>query len=92
MTLSDLTALLLQFLGKIQSVFVSEMLSSGRLSVKTWPSWPADQPNTPSCEQLVVGVTILRQLSPLGTRESFTSFEKLLHHASPPPALPFLGL
>ena len=32
-------------------------------------------------EQLVVGVIILRQLSPLGTRESLASFEKLHHHA-----------
>lgn len=41
-------------------------------------------------EQLVVGVIILRQLSPLGTRESFTSFEKLRTTTSsrPQPALP----
>lgn len=39
-------------------------------------------------EQLVVGVIILRQLSPLGTRESFASFEKLHHHASPSPRAP----
>jgi hypothetical protein len=41
-------------------------------------------------EQLVVGVIILRQMSPLGTRESFASFEKLRTTTSsrPQPALP----